>query len=199
MNLLRFCGEEVSAEELCKRLLKNERILKNGGGVTFSGGEPFVQSGFMFECIKILKNRLHTAIQTCGYCNSETFKQGIELADFLLFDIKLIDDGIHSRYTGVSNKPILENFKLLVRGNAEFVVRTPLIPGVTDTCENLEGIAMLLKGYGIDYIELLPYNKMAGGKYKMLMRKYEPDFDENQEVNTHEEIFNKYNIKVKIM
>jgi len=199
MNLLRICGEKMASDELCERLFKNERILRNGGGVTFSGGEPFVQSEFMIECLKKLKGRLHTAIQTSGYCIFEKFCQGTQIADYILFDIKLMDNRLHQIYTGVSNKCILDNFDFLARGSTEFVVRTPLVPGVTDTRENLEEIAKLLRHYGINYIELLPYNKMAGGKYKMLMRKYEPDFDESQEVNTHREIFDKFNINIKVM
>lgn len=198
-NLIRICGEKMTADELCGKLLKNERILKNGGGVTFSGGEPFMQSEFMFECMSILKKRLHTAIQTSGYCDNEKFEQALKLADYFLFDLKLIDEKNHIKYTGVSNEKILANFAKLAKSGVDFVARTPLIPGVTDTEENLTDTARLLSSYDVDYIELLPYNKMAGGKYKMVMKEYKPDFDETLDVNTHEEIFKSYHIKVKIM
>lgn len=199
MNLIRACGDEMTAEELCRKVLKNERILKNGGGVTFSGGEPFAQSEFMFACLSILKGRLHTAIQTSGYCDEDVFKTALQLSDYFLFDLKLIDDSLHKRYTGVSNKKILNNFKLLVQSGNDFVVRTPLIPNVTDTEENLSAIAQLLDENGVRYIELLPYNKMAGAKYKLVLRSYRPDFDETAEVNTRIDLFKKYNISVKIM
>lgn len=199
-NLIRYCGEEYTAENLCEILLKNARIFKNGGGVTFSGGEPFMQWEFMFECIKILKdNNIHTAIQTSGFCDAEIFKQALDFADYFLFDIKLADDKMHKKYTGVSNKRILENLSLLASGNSDFVIRVPLIPTVTDTKENIRGIAELLKQNGIDYAELLPYNKMAGAKYKLVLREYKPDFDEKIQWEPREEIFKNYGVNIKIM
>ena len=65
------------------KLLKNKNILDNGGGVTFSGGEPLMQSEFVFSCLDILKNKLHTAIQTCGFCDEETF----EIEPFALLEL----------------------------------------------------------------------------------------------------------------
>ena len=198
-NLLRVCGEDIEAVALCERLLKNAPILQNGGGVTFSGGEPLVQSEFVFECLSILKGKLHTALQTCGYCDSATFERALELCDYFLFDLKLIDDEKHKRYTGVSNKNILKSFDALVESGVDFVIRVPLIPTVTDTEENIRAIASLLRDRGVDYIEVLPYNKMAGGKYSMLMRRFSPDFDESIASNARSEIFEEFGITQKIL
>lgn len=198
-NLIKFCGEIYESEDLCNKLLKNKRILQNGGGVTFSGGEPFVQKDFLFEMLSKLKNNLHTAIQTSGYCDEEVISESLNLANYFLFDIKLANDDIHKKYTGVSNKIILNNLSLLAKSEIPFTIRTPLIPGVTDTEENIKGIAEILINNNINYIELLPYNKMAGGKYKMLGRKYTPDFDDKKEVIVRTKIFERYNIKTKIM
>jgi len=199
MNLIRYSGEEYSAEGLCRKILKNKIILKKGGGVTFSGGEPFMQKDFLLECLSLLKGELHTAIQTCGYTDADTFAKAMELADYFLYDIKLVNDALHRRYTGVSNERIQANFKTLAESGKDFVVRVPLIPGVIDTAENITAIAELISSYGIKYAELLPYNKMAGGKYKLAMREFKPDYDENAESQPREEIFDKYNIKIKIM
>ena len=79
------------------------------------------------------------------------------------------------------------------------MIRTPLIPEVTDTEENITDIATVLKENGINYIEVLPYNKMAGAKYKMVMREFTRGFDERIEVNPHTEIFKDFGINVKIM
>ncbi len=198
-NLLRICGEEYESDELCRKLLKNERILKNGGGITFSGGEPFLQADFLFECLSYLKGKLHTAIQTSGYCSYENFEKAITLADYFLFDLKLFDENEHIKYTGVSNRGILKNFSLLAKSGKNFTVRIPLIPGVTDTKENISGIAELLCSHGVRYAELLPYNKMAGGKYAMTGRKYSPDFDESIEVSPRTDIFSKSGVETKIL
>jgi len=198
-GFLRICGEEINDAELCDRLLKNENILKNGGGITFSGGEPLLQSEFVFSCLAKLKNRLHTAIQTSGFCDAEVFEKALNLADYFLFDLKLIDEEKHIKYTGESNKQILHNFGLLAKSDTYFTVRTPLIPGITDTVENLTATAELLKKYSVRRIELLPYNKAAGGKYKMVFREYSPVFDESCEVNPRTEIFNAYGIETKVL
>lgn len=198
-SLLRICGEEIESRDLCQRLMKNERILKNGGGITFSGGEPFVQSSFMLECLELLKGRLHTAIQTSGYTSEEAFKKALVLADYFLFDLKLADDELHKRYTGVSNELIHKNFRILAKSGRDFVVRIPLIPGVTDTESNIRGIAELMRENGVFYAELMPYNKMAGGKYKMVLREYTPDFDPTQEVKIQEDVFKEYAIETKVL
>ncbi len=199
MNLLRVSGESISSNDLCERLMKNERILSNGGGVTFSGGEPLMQHEFVIDCIKRLKGRLHTAVQTSGFCTPDIFDKVLDVADYFLYDLKLADEQQHIKFTGCSNRNILRNFEKLAKSGVEFTARIPLIPGVTDTEENIIGIAKMLHYNNVDYVELLPYNKMAGGKYKMLLREYKPGFDETQEVNIRENIFERYNIKIKVM
>jgi len=94
-NLIKFCGEIYESKDLFQKLLKNKRILQNGGGVTFSGGEPFVQKDFLFEMLSKLKNNLHTAIQTSGYCDEKVFGESLKLANYFLFDIKLANEDMH--------------------------------------------------------------------------------------------------------
>ena len=198
-NLLRVCGEEYTSDVLCTKLIKNANILNCGGGITFSGGEPLWQSEFLFDCLQKLKDKVHTAIQTSGYCDEKTFLKALKLCDYFLYDLKIVDEDMHKKFTGVSNERILKNFKSLVESGKDFVTRVPLIPTITDTEENIDDIAKFLKENGVDYAELLPYNKMAGGKYEMTGRVYEPCFDELTEVDTREEIFKKYGIKIKIL
>ncbi len=199
MNLLRICGEKISSDILCELLMKNERILNSGGGVTYSGGEPLMQSEFLIECLHKLKGRLHTAIQTSGYCSRKIFGTALSLADYFLYDLKLADNALHEKYTGVSNTLIQDNFSELAKSGVPFTIRIPLIPGVTDTTENITGLAHILKSNRVSYAELLPYNKMAGGKYTMLQREYRPGFDERAEVRIRKDIFDKFSIETKIL
>ena len=173
--------------------------MRNGGGITFSGGEPLCQSEFVLECINLLKGKLHTAIQTCGYCDTDVFEKVLEKADYFLYDLKLIDSDMHKKFTGVENQKIIKNFITLSKSGREFVTRIPLIPSVTDTKENLTAIAELLNKCGVTYAELLSYNKMAGGKYLAVGRCYEPGFDQEADVNTREELFEKYHIEIKLL
>lgn len=198
MSLLRKCGEKITAELLCKKILKNERLLKNGG-VTFSGGEPLLQTAFLAECLDRLKGRLHTAVQTSGFCDENSFMEIAKRADHFLYDLKIADCEQHKKYTGVSNRKILNNLKALTELGKSFVIRIPLIPTVTDTVENLTALAEILVENKIFYAELLPYNKMAGGKYKMLMREYTPNFNTELPPQAREDIFEKFKINVKIL
>lgn len=198
MNLLRRCGERISSEKLVARIMKNEGFLKNGG-VTFSGGEPLAQSEFLTDCLNMLKGKLHTAVQTSGFCEEKTFVKVLEKSDYFLYDIKIADNELHKKYTGVSNEFIMHNLSILATAGKEFVIRMPLIPGVTDTCENINSVCAVLAENKIFYAELLPYNKMAGGKYKMLMRKYTPNFDTQIPPRIRTDIFEKFGIETKIL
>lgn len=197
-GLLRYCGTAYTADELCQKLLKNKAMLV-GGGVTFSGGEPLSQPAFLCECLERLKGQIHTAVQTCGYAAREDFKRVLALCDYVLFDIKIVDDALHRRYTGCGNDKILSNFRYLAASNTPFVVRVPLIPGVTDTERNITDICELLTANGVSYVELMPYNPMAGGKYKLTMRTYNPQFDTETPVQLREEIWQAYGIRTMVL
>lgn len=199
-NLLRYCAKKYTAEKLCAKLEKNIPILNaSGGGITFSGGEPTSNHNFLLECLSLLEGKTNRAVQTSGYCEQSVFAKILDNCDYMLFDVKLVDDALHKRYTGVSNHVILENFRTLASSGKNFVIRTPLIPTVTDTEANSEKIARLLCENGVKYIELLPYNKMAGSKYSLAEKVYQPSFDESCPVALRTEIFARYGIEaVKI-
>lgn len=199
-GLVRRCGEAYEPQALCDRIMANAAILNaTGGGVTFSGGEPLMQPVFLWECLQLLRGHVHTAVQTCGYAGQDVFEKTLALCDYVLYDLKLMDADLHRRYCGADNKVILENYRLLAASGKPFVTRIPLIPGVTDTAENLNAVATLLWEMGVKYAELLPYNRMAGSKYGGLLRSYEPGFDEDRTVELHTEIFEKHGIRVKKM
>lgn len=199
-RLIRVCGEDFSPQELVWRISENFDMLNAaGGGVTFSGGEPLAQPDFLIACLKLIEGKTNRALQTTGYADTKIFENVLKNCDYFLYDLKLINDQKHKQYTGVSNKQILENFITLVKSGKKFCVRTPLIPTVTDTKENAEDTAKFLFQNGVNYIELLPYNKMAGSKYTSLGKTYSPTFDQNKDVEIHTEIFSKYDIEVHVL
>ena len=199
-NLIRMSGEEYTAEQLINRIEKNIPILNmSSGGVTFSGGEPLCQAEFVAECMRLLRGKTNRALQTCGYADSDTFRLVLKECDYVLYDLKLMDNDKHRYYTGVSNELILNNYRILVESGKEFCTRIPLIPTVNDTEENITATAGFMRSLGIDYVELLPYNKMAGSKYAMLGRTYLPDFDDNTGPQMHRDIFHSYGIKTKTL
>ena len=198
-HLLRYCAREYTAEELVRKIAKNFHFLNKGGGITFSGGEPLLQHEFLTACLSLLEGKTHRAIQTSGFAAPEIFRNALSHADYMLFDLKLMDETEHIRYTGVSNKAILQNFAFLCQSGVPFVARTPLIPHVTDTPENLTAIARALSSHGIKAIELLPYNKMAGAKYALIEETCAPSFDTSAECSPRTEIFKSYGIAARIV
>ena len=167
---LSISGKEVDSRELAEKLKKDRDIFKSlNGGITVSGGEPLMQADFVCDLADNLGG-IHTAIQTSGYADEKTYKRVIEKFDFIMQDIKLVDNDEHIKYTGAGNEKILKNIEWLKKSGKDFIFRIPLIPGITDTRENLDAIKELTRGYNAEY---LPYNEMAGIKYKMLGQKYE--------------------------
>lgn len=167
-NLLSVTGETLSASALAKRILKNRTVIGRTGGVTFSGGEPLLQPEFLLETISYLDG-VHIAIETSGYADKTVFEKVIGSVDLVYMDLKLADDEAHRRYTGVSNEKIRNNFEILKKSGVPCVIRTPLIPGITDTEENLEALHALTVGMTHEF---LPYNAMAGAKYPWLGMEY---------------------------
>lgn len=162
-------GREIENDALAKMIISNAEILKTmNGGVTFSGGEPLMQADFVCSVSDSLSG-MHCAIQTSGYAEFETYRKVISRMDYIMQDIKLADNDMHIRYTGVSNEKILKNIDWLKKSGKKFVLRVPQIPGITDTEENLKAIKRIAEGVNL---ELLPYNKLAGAKYEMLGMKY---------------------------
>ncbi len=115
------------------------------------------------------ENGIHTAIQTSGYAPEETFVKVLSKTDYVMFDIKIAETAMHKKYTGVDNALILRNFEHLKNSGKEYVVRTPLIPGITDSEENIADIKRII---GESAHELLDYNEFAPAKYKMLGMEY---------------------------
>ena len=195
-----ICGKEYTVDEVFAEVIKDKAFYEtSGGGVTFSGGEPMSQGEFVLACLTRLRHKTHRALQTCGYGDGAMFSHLLAECDYVLYDLKLMDEAEHLRYTGVSNGIILENYRRLAASGVPFVTRIPLIPGVNDTEDNLRRTANLMRECGAHYVELLPYNKMAGGKYRMLGRAYEPTFDETVPPKDGRELIESYGIEVRVL
>ena len=170
-NALRVAGEAWEDGALADRLLAQEDFFReNEGGVTLSGGEPLLQADFCTALLDRLGRRIHRAIETSGYADAADFRRVAERCDLVMMDLKLMDADLHRRYTGVDNAHILENAAWLRTSSIPHVFRTPLIPRITDTEENLAAIRAFV---GEDAWETLPYNTLAGAKYAGVGRTFE--------------------------
>lgn len=174
-DLVRRVGKTYTPHELAERLRRQKSMFDAlGGGVTLSGGEPLLQADFCAALLRELGGDIHTTIETSGYAPPPDFERIIHLCDFVIMDIKLMDDAAHKRWTGVSNEQILSNAKYLMASGVPHIFRTPLIPSITDTEENLRAIAQFI---GNEPIELLPYNDLAPAKYAAVGRSFTTEID----------------------
>lgn len=167
-------GKEVKVDEMLKEIEK-DRIFydESGGGVTLSGGEPLMQPDFLDALLEGCKKRsIHTALDTCGYASSETVDKIRDKVDLFLYDIKTMDDRVHRRYTGVSNKPIIRNLERLAENGSRILVRLPIIPGINDDEENVTKTADFALSHEVKQICLLPYHRAGIEKYRSLDKTY---------------------------
>jgi pyruvate formate lyase activating enzyme len=179
----RRVGVEYSSAQLAKRLNDQSAVLQEaGGGVTFSGGEPLFQAVFVAEVIDQLDG-LHVVLDTSGFANREAFRLVAGRVQLVYFDLKLIDAASHRAFTGQDNACIHENLTWLAAMDVPCVIRAPMIPGVTDTEENLAAMGRLVRQFSnVERVDLLPYNRAAGGKYAAAGMVFQPGFDENRPV-----------------
>lgn len=163
-------GEHYSVKDILA-ILEKERVFidKSKGGVTFSGGEPFMQSGFLLEALIACKAAgFHTAIDTSGYFSSGLLKKIIPYTDLFLFDLKHLDPEKHKELTGVTNVTILRNFLLILGSKSEVMIRIPVIPGLNDSTVHMERLSKFIfdnRTKKIKMINLLPYHKIGSSKY----------------------------------
>jgi pyruvate formate lyase activating enzyme len=152
--------------------IEKDRIFydESGGGATFSGGEPLAQPEFLGAMLDECRRReIHTAVDTSGYAPPEVIRAVLAKADLVLYDLKLMDDESHRRYTGVGNRRILENLQILDGLAPEIVLRIPLMPGINDDAEQVERMAQFARGLNhVRQVDLLPFHAIADGKYQRL-------------------------------
>ncbi len=168
-SALTFYGKEVTVEELLPLLLEDKDFYETSrGGVAFSGGECLCQADFCKELLKRLKEEgIGTAVDTCGFVSRETFDKVIPYTDMFLYDIKAIDEDVHIKCTGYSNKTILENLKYLDSKGCKIEIRIPFVPDYNDN--QIDKIAEFLSSFrNVTAVKVLPYHNYAGSKYESL-------------------------------
>ncbi len=189
-------GKWMSVDEVMHEV-KQDRVFydESGGGVTFSGGEPMLQETILLELLRACRQQgIHTTLDTSGYTSRQFMELISGWVDLFLYDLKIVNEEMHMRYTGVSNQSILENLTFLVHSEKNVILRFPVIPGITDTTENIRDIKQFItNNLKIKYLKkiintsayqhiitsahqhvstsarqlsLLPYHSMAREKYR---------------------------------
>ncbi|UCD96898.1 MAG: glycyl-radical enzyme activating protein [Candidatus Bathyarchaeota archaeon] len=177
---LRIVGSETTVMEVMKELEKDVPFYdQSDGGVTFSGGEPLMQPLFLNDLAEACKDTgMHTTLDTCGYAEPESLQGISRHIDLFLYDLKMVDDEKHVRFTGVSNSLILENLRTLSRSGENVIVRYPLIPTVNDNDEDISKLADFVSTLkGVKEVHVLPYHRSWVTKSKGLIWAEEKPFD----------------------
>jgi glycyl-radical enzyme activating protein len=172
---LKICGRRYTSQELLRLLNRDRSFWGVGGGVTFSGGEPFYQKEFLANVAEQCKAAyIHTAIETTAYVNSEDFLSTMAYIDFAFIDIKHMDSVRHKEQTGVDNELILSNIRKLANSGwaGRLVLRMPVIKGFNDSFENSQAIANFMDELGLFEINLLPFHRLGDSKWEQLGGEY---------------------------
>lgn len=170
-----IAGKFFTAREVLEIVEKDTLFYRNsGGGVTLSGGEPFMQPLFARTLLQLCQESgFHTAVETCGAVPWKNIAQGLEFVDLFLYDIKHSNPLLHRKTIGGTNRLILNNLRKITEKGIETVLRVPIIPGFNATTEEIGAITDLAKTLdGIKEINLLPYHRLGKQKYERLERPY---------------------------
>lgn len=175
-------GTEVPVQELVKQLVRDRMFYEvSGGGVTLSGGEVMAQDmNYIQQLVKELHDEdISVNIDTCGDAPYENFQKILPYADTFLYDLKAVTPQIHQEYTGRDNKRMIENLKRLSHDGAKINLRIPVITGVNDSEEEIQGMITLIRDGGIHLtqVNLLPYHKVGMDKNIRLGRADCQEFD----------------------
>jgi pyruvate formate lyase activating enzyme len=166
-------GREWTASELLAELRRDRALHEtSGGGVTFSGGEPLAQAQFLLACLAACRReRLHTAVDTCGLAAREVVLAVARLTDLVLWDVKHTDEARHLELVGAPLAPILANLRAVATVGVPIWLRVPVIPGYNDDPENLSAVAALAAATpNVRRLSLLPYHRTGAGKLVRLGR-----------------------------
>lgn len=172
---IKFSGKYITLEELINKVKSNLSFYKNsGGGVTFSGGEPFLQADFIKEFINETSVfGLSVGVETCGMFDWKEVQDMADKFDFFYYDLKCLERNLHVTYTGRTNETLLTNLENLSKICADKItVSVPLIPGFNDTEIQIKAIAGFSSELGIKKLRLLPYHSLGENKYYDLGREY---------------------------
>jgi glycyl-radical enzyme activating protein family len=169
-------GTDYDIEELYRLIDRDRDFYRiKGGGVTFSGGEPLTHPQYLTEIARICHQRgINVAVESCGMGNYDEFKHALPFVSSMFLDIKHIDSKTHKTLTGAGNELILHNIRRIAQSDIQVTLRTPVVPGLNDSLENMAGIAEFLSTIPqIGEYELLAYHQLGAGKYDALGRPYE--------------------------
>ena len=172
---LAVVGRYYGVDDLMRIFHRDRQFWGARGGVTFSGGEPLLQGEFLLAVLKRCREAsIHTCVETSACVPEEQFRAVLPYLNWMFADLKHMDPEVHRQVTGVDNRRILENIRLLAgdewRGFP--VVRIPIVPGVNDDETNIRATARWVREQGLEVINILPLHRLGESKYRQLGRTW---------------------------
>lgn len=165
-------GYEVTAGEMLKKVVRYRGYFGEEGGITVSGGEALLQLEFVTELFRLCKeNDINTALDTSGigWSDAEKLSKLLEYTDLVICDIKFSAEEDYIKYTGGSQKKVMEFLNILSEGNIKTWIRQVIVPGINDDVESVKQLNELTCRYdNIEKVELLPFRKLCTGKYEAM-------------------------------
>ena len=169
---LELCGAYMTVGEILETVGRDRAFYGEHGGVTLSGGEPLAQSGSV-DLLKECRGRgFNTAVDTCGFADTDTLLEAAQYTDLFLWDIKDTDAERHEKYTGAPLSPILENLGAANEAGARIRLRCILVKGVNTDEEHYGRLAQIARGIkNLDGVDIIPYHAYAGTKATFIGRR----------------------------
>ena len=174
-TIARCGGKEYTPEQMINEIVKYKNYYDlSGGGLTITGGEPFMQPGFLLELLKLAKqNDIHTCVDTSGFTNLKLVDPILDYTDLVLLDIKHMDSNKCIELTGQDNKRNLLFAHHLSERSIPVWIRYVLVPGITDDKEDLIELGRFIKTLdNVQQVDVLQYHKLGEFKWKELGLKY---------------------------
>lgn len=172
---IQIIGEEPDVEELLKEIEKDKLFyLNSGGGVTFSGGEPFAQPELLLTLVKEFKKKdISVAVETCLAVPWENIQGTAGYIDEFLVDLKHVDKEKLKKITLMDFALYERNLRELEAVKIPVTMRIPVIPGFNDSAEEMHAMIDFLNSFSnIKNLHLIPYHSFGKGKYQQLGWEY---------------------------
>lgn len=166
-------GTELSVDQLWAEIDHYLPLLKKGG-ITFTGGEPLVQTPFLRCLLRQAKEHgLHTAVDTSGFLGNRVDDEMMRDIELILLDIKCWNPATYRKLTGKELEPTLQFAQRLAEARRPVWLRYVLVPGITDVSEDIDGLAAFAAGLGnIERVDVLPFHQLGKSKWTQLGLDY---------------------------
>jgi pyruvate formate lyase activating enzyme len=173
---LSLTAKYYTIDNLMEIFKRDRQFWGSHGGVTFSGGEPLFQQEFMLAILKKCREQyIHTAIETTTCVPTSYFMEAMKYVEWVFSDLKHMNPDRHRELTGVDNRLILKNTRLLAEDsdwNGFYIIRIPIIPGINDSRENITETAEFVRSCGLEAINILPFHRLGESKYRQMDQEY---------------------------